>query len=61
MRVISTDGRRTDTTASPLPGAGSGIRLELDTGFLTPGRYMIQIDTDDKHPLQISRYVLEIR
>ena len=61
VRVISTDRRRTDTTASPLPGAGSGVRLELDPDFLSPGRYMIEIDTDDKHPLQIRRYVLELR
>ena len=61
VKIISTDGRRADTTARPLPGAGSGVRLELDPGFLTPGRYMIEIDTDDRHPLQIRRYVLELR
>ncbi len=61
VRVISTDGRRIDTMASPLPGAGSGVRLEIDPGFLTTGRYMIEIDTVDKHPLQIRRYVLELR
>ena len=61
VRVISVDGRRMDTTASSLPGAGSGVRLEIDSGFLSPGRYMIEIDTEDAHPLQIRRYVLEIR
>ena len=61
VKVISTDGRRTDTLASPLPGAGSGVALEIDPSFLTPGRYMIEIDTEDKHPLQIRRYVLEVQ
>lgn len=61
VRVISTDGRRIDTMATPLPGAGSGVRMEIDPGFLTRGRYMIEIDTVDKHPLQIRRYVLELR
>ena len=61
VRVISVDGRRIDTTASPLPGAGSGVRLEIDPGFLSAGRYMIEIDTEDEHPLQIRRYVLELR
>ena len=61
VRVISVDGRRMDTTASSLPGAGSGVRLEIASGFLSPGRYMIEIDTEDAHPLQIRRYVLEIR
>ena len=61
VRIISADGRRIDTTASPLPGAGSGVRLEIDRGFLSAGRYMIEIDTEDDHPLQIRRYVLELR
>jgi len=61
VRVISVDGRRIDTTASPLPGAGSGVRLEIDRGFLSAGLYMIEIDTEDDHPLQIRRYVLELR
>jgi hypothetical protein len=61
VKIISTDGRRFDTSASPLPGAGSGVRMEIDPSFLTPGRYMIEIDTVGKHPLQIRRYVLELR
>ena len=61
VRVISTDGRRIDTLASPLPGAESGVRLEIEPGFLTPGRYMIEIDTEGNHPLRIRRYVLELR
>jgi hypothetical protein len=61
VRVISANGRRIDTTASPLSGAGSGVRLELDPAFLSPGRYMIEIDTVDNHPLRIRRYVLEVR
>jgi len=62
MRVVSTDGRRIDTTATPLPGPGSGVRASIDTGFLTPGRYMIEVDTvATGHPLNISRYVVEIQ
>lgn len=61
VRVISTDGRRIDTLASPLPGTESGVRLEIEPGFLSPGLYMIEIDTDGSHPLQIRRYVLELR
>jgi hypothetical protein len=61
VRIISTDGRRMDSSASPLPGAGSGVRMEIDPSFLSPGRYMIEIDTVGKHPLQIRRYVLELR
>lgn len=61
VRVISTDGRRLDLLADPLPGAGTGLRVEIDPAFLSPGRYLIQVDTADPHPLQLRRYVLEIR
>jgi len=61
VRVISEDGRRIDTTVSPLPGGGSGVRLEIDPGFLSSGRYLIEVDTEEKHPLQLRRYVLQLR
>jgi hypothetical protein len=60
-RVVSTDGRRTDVMAIPLPGAGSGVRLKIDPSFLTRGRYMIEIDTKDNQALQLRRFVLEIQ
>jgi len=59
-RVVSPDGRRVDLTATALPGSGSGLRLEIDPAFLTPGLYMIEVDTAEAHPLPIRRYVLEI-
>ena len=61
VRVVSTDGRRIDLTASPLPGSGSGLRLEIDSGFLSPGRYLIEVETVEEHPLRIRRYVLELK
>lgn len=60
VRIISTDGRRLDTTASPVAGSGTGVRLEIDAGFLSPGLYMIEIETEDKTPLRLRRYVLEL-
>lgn len=61
VRIVADDGRRIDTKASPLPGAGSGVRLEIDPAFLSSGRYMLEIETADRHPLQIRRYVLELK
>jgi hypothetical protein len=60
-RIISVDGRRLDAVAAPLPGTGSGVRLEIEPGFLSPGRYMIEVDTVENHPLKIRRYVLEVK
>jgi hypothetical protein len=61
VRMVSEDGRRIELTATPQPGPGSGLRLEIQPDFLEPGRYMIQIETAETHPLGIRRYVLEIR
>ena len=61
VRIISTDGRRLDTTARQLPGRDSGLRLEIDPSFLSAGRYLIEVDTEEKHALQLRRYVLELK
>jgi hypothetical protein len=59
--IVSVDGRRIETKAHALPGIGTGVQLDIDTAFLSPGRYMIQIDTAEKHPLHFRRYVLELK
>jgi hypothetical protein len=61
VRIVSVDGRRIDTKANALPGVGTGVQLDIDTAFLSRGRYMIQIDTAENHPLHFRRYVLELR
>lgn len=61
IRIVSLDGRRLETMATPLPGSGTGVQLEIDTEFLSRGLYLIEIDTPEKHPLQIRRYVLELK
>jgi hypothetical protein len=58
--VVSTDGRRLETTARPLPGQGTGVQLEIESGFLTQGRYLIEVHTAEKTALPFRRYVLEL-
>lgn len=58
--IVSVDGRRIETTAVPVAGGGSGLRLELDPAWLVPGRYMIEVTTAEKIPLHLRRYVLEV-
>jgi hypothetical protein len=60
VRIVSVDGRRMETTAAPAVGSGSGLRLEIDPEWLTPGRYMIEVRTAEKTHLPLSRYVLEV-
>lgn len=59
-RIVSTDGRRIDTTASALAGTGTGVEIEIDPAFLTPGLYMIEIETAETTPLALRRYVIEV-
>jgi len=59
--IGSADGRRLETTAVPIPGPGLGVVVVVDPDFLRPGRYMIQMQTEEQHPLALRRYVLEVR
>jgi hypothetical protein len=61
IRIVSTDGRRIDTTATPLEGPGTGVKLNIESGFLSRGLYMIEVDTVDATPLPLRRYVLELK
>ena len=60
VRVVSVDGRRIETHAAPIPGSGTGLRLELDPEWLTSGRYMIEVHTAEKSHFPLRRYVLEV-
>jgi hypothetical protein len=61
VRIVSVDGRHRETTAAPARGSGSGLRLEIDPEWLTPGRYMIEVSTAEKTHFPVRRYVLEVR
>ena len=60
VRIVSSDGRRTETTAAPVVGSGSGLRLEIDPEWLTSGSYMIEVRTAEKTHFPLRRYVLEV-
>jgi hypothetical protein len=61
IRIVSTDGRRVETTTRSLEGPGTGVQLNIESGFLSRGLYMIEIDTVENTPLRIRRYVLELK
>jgi hypothetical protein len=61
VRVLAPDGRELKTTATPLPGAGSGVQLAIDPGWLRPGRYLIEVQTAEQTHFPLRRYVLEIQ
>jgi hypothetical protein len=37
------------------------VRVEIENGWLSPGRYLIEIETTEKSHLALRRYVLEVR
>ncbi|MGB0619749.1 MAG: hypothetical protein ACPGVZ_09795 [Myxococcota bacterium] len=59
-RVVSEDGRRLDTRVERVPGREATFRLDLDGAFLRPGRYLIEIDGQGRHPLNLRRYVIQV-
>lgn len=61
VRVVSADGRTLHATATPLPGKGSGMRVELEPHFLRPGRYMLEVKTAERAPLPLRRWVIEVQ
>ena len=60
VRIASVDGRVLDAQGS-LGGEGQEARVEIDPAFLKPGLYMVQVQTTEPTPLQLRRYVIEVR
>lgn len=61
VRVVSVDGREIETTAHPSPGSGSGVEVDIDPVWLSPGRYLIEVKTAERTPLPLRRFVLEVQ
>ena len=61
VRVASVDGRAFDTTAVRQEANAADVHIEIDSEWLQPGQYLIQIKTEGKGPLPLRRYVLEVR
>ena len=61
VRIASVDGRVFDTTAVRQHSTAPDVRIPIDTDWLQPGQYMVQIKTAGTGPLPLRRYVLEVR
>jgi hypothetical protein len=62
VRVVDVERQRMlETTGAPVSGAETGLRIEIDPGWLQPGSYLIQVKTAEKRPLALRRYVLELQ
>jgi hypothetical protein len=60
LKLVDVRGRMLELDAVPVEGPGNGLRIEIDPAWLDPGRYLIQVETAETHPLALRRYVLEV-
>jgi hypothetical protein len=37
------------------------VQVQIESGWLSPGRYLIEIETTEPSPLAPRRYLLEVR
>ena len=61
VTVLSTEGRMLDTMATIDAKDRRSAFVEIDSSFLSKGRYVVQLHTVEQTIFQLRRYVLEIR
>ena len=59
-RVVSHDGRRLEAMVVSGSHDGTDSELRIDPAELTPGSYLIEVDSADDHPMNLRRFVLEL-
>ena len=59
-RVIAEDRRTVEIVARIDPALPGRVRVEIPPGFLSAGRYVIEVKTTERTHLPLRRYVLEI-
>lgn len=60
-RVVAVAGRRFDGDAIPVAGKTNRFVIQVPAAFLEVGLYMIEVDAVDSHPIDMRRFVVEVR
>jgi hypothetical protein len=61
-RIISMDGSRELKLPDAVVAANRDrVRVQIESGWLSPGRYRIEIETAERSELALRRYPLEVR
>ena len=61
VRLLSVD-RRVFETAGAIGGDARDVaRVEVEPGWLTPGRYLVEVKTKERTHFPLRRFVLEVR
>ncbi|MDP6977890.1 MAG: hypothetical protein QF570_04710 [Myxococcota bacterium] len=61
VRIASTDGRSIETTGRRSAGPDNEIEFSIDLHWLRAGQYLVEIQTAERAPLPMRRFVLEVR
>jgi hypothetical protein len=61
-RIIAMDGsRELKLTDAVVANDRDQVRVQIESAWLTPGRYRIEIETTERSHLALRRYLLEVR
>ncbi|MBW2293361.1 MAG: hypothetical protein JRG89_02490 [Deltaproteobacteria bacterium] len=60
-KIVDTNGRTLDAKASVQGAEKKSANLEIETDWLSPGRYLIHLTTQELSHLPLRRYPLEVR
>jgi hypothetical protein len=61
-RILAMDGSRELKLSDAVVGDDRDrVRVQLESAWLTPGRYLIEIETTERSHLALRRYQLEVR
>ncbi len=60
-KIVDENGRTLDAKASVQGAAKQSATLEIETDWLSPGRYLIHLTTQELAALPLRRYPLEVR
>ena len=61
VRVIAPDGSLLHTTGPVDPEDRLSASLEIDSAWLTPGRYIVEVNTTEQTHFPLRRYAIEIK
>jgi hypothetical protein len=61
FRIVSPDGRRLEGQASPGGDDRRRARVQIEPGWLSQGRYLVELRTREKSHFPIRRFVLDVR
>jgi hypothetical protein len=61
VRVVSFDGRRLESRGAIRAEDRRSASVEIPAGWLSPGRYMIELETTERTHFPLRRYVVEVQ